>query len=242
MGIVTLYSSDRMHRILPRLPGRARCLMATVLTLGLTGCGEPPQVTSYKVPKEPPKPSIDLSGIGINQPRPTAPPVAAKETVDPTTGPDRMLGAVVERPSHLWFFKITGPEVPVNAARQGFIDFLKTVEFSGEQDAPRWKLPEGWSVGPERQMRFATLEFQSDDVKLELAISSLPFPGGDKDTFLLMNYNRWLGQMSLPESTLAELSSKQGYLEQIELPGGNRATVVNFRGKLSAGGMAPFAR
>lgn len=220
------------------------------MVLGLAGCGEPPRVTSYKVPKEPPRPNVDLSGIGINQPRPVQPAAPASETVDPATGPDRMLGAIIMRPAQLWFFKLTGAEGPVAAARQPFVDFLKAVEFDGEQGNPRWKLPDGWKSAPERNRRgsfgerFATLVFESQGAEMEIAVTSLVNPGGDTDTFLLMNLNRWLGQMSLPESTLETLRKDASLLEEVDLPGGNKAIVVNFRGKLKAGGMgpAPFAR
>ncbi len=223
----------------------AAATLASVTTAAcLLGCGESREIVSYTIPKEPPRPNIDLSKFGGSPATPAATEAATAEAVNPATGPDRMLGAVIVRPSQMWFFKITGAEAAVAAAREPFIAFLKTVEFDGDQAEPRWKLPEGWSTGPERQMRFATLEFESEGAKLELAISSLAFPGGDADQFLLMNLNRWLGQMSLPDSTLVALRSNAELLQTIELPGGNEATVVNFRGKQKAGGMgpAPFAR
>jgi len=219
-------------------------LLALAMAAGLAGCGESREIVSYTIPKEPPRPNIDLNKIGGEPVMPASANTATSEAVDPATGPDRMLGAVIVRPTQMWFFKITGAEAAVAAAREPFIAFLKTVEFDGDQAEPRWKLPEGWSAGPERQMRFATLEFESEGAKLELAISSLGFPGGDVDGFLLMNLNRWLGQMSLPDSTLVALRSNAELLQTIELPGGVQATVVNFRGKQKSGGMgpAPFAR
>jgi hypothetical protein len=236
-----------MHRIsqpFPRLGG----WFAGLLLVGLLGCGESPEITSYRVPKEPPKPTIDLSGIGVNKARtaPNAPPASTPpaEMADPATGPDRMLGAIVIRPKQMWFFKLTGAEAPVSAAREPFIAFLKTVEFAGDDSEPTWKVPEGWTTGAARQMRFATLEFESEGAKLEVAISSLTMPGPDTDGFLLMNLNRWLGQLSLPNSTLEALRGDTKITETIELPGGNQAMVVNFRGKLQGAGMgmAPFAR
>jgi hypothetical protein len=236
-----------MHRISRPVSWRGGWL-AGILLVGLLGCGESPEITAYRVPKEPPKPKIDLSGIGVNQPRsaPNVPPASTPpaEMADPATGPDRMLGAIIVRPNQMWFFKLTGAEAPVSAAREPFIAFLKTVEFAGEQSEPTWKLPDGWTTGAPRQMRFATLEFESQGVKLELAISSLTMPGSDADGFLLMNLNRWLGQLSLPNSTLEALRGDANTTETIDLPGGNQAMVVNFRGKLQGGGMgmAPFAR
>jgi len=71
----------------------------------------------------------------------------------------------------------------------------------------------------------------------------LPNQGGDADSYLLMNLNRWRGQLGLGPSTLDSMRSAEGELETIELTGSEQALVTNLRGKLSTGGMsAPFAR
>ncbi len=219
---------------------------ASLLVVALAvGCNESEQIVSYTVPKEPPRPKIAIETSAS----PDLPPAAAAtaepgDFADPTTGPDRMLGGIVTRPEQTWFFKLTGAEAPVTAAHEPFVNFLKTVEFAGSQDAPTWKLPEGWTEGPPRQMRFATLMFESADANLELAISSLPTRGDDPAEFLLANLNRWRGQMSLRNSTLETIRQTAGELETIDLPNNNNATISNLRGKLKAAGMgaAPFAR
>jgi hypothetical protein len=40
-----------------------------------------------------------------------------------------MLGAIVESPSGLWFFKLTGPEATVKAARASFDAMLSSVHL-----------------------------------------------------------------------------------------------------------------
>lgn len=221
---------------------RRAALFGLVLAVG---CGESEQIVSYTVPKEPPRPKIAIeTSASTDLPAPSGATSEPGDFADPATGPDRMLGGIVTRPDQTWFFKLTGAEAPVTAAREPFVNFLKTVEFTGAEGNPTWKLPDGWTEGPPRQMRFATLMFESEGAQLELAISSLPSRGADPDEFLLANLNRWRGQMSLPNSTLETIRQTAGELETIDLPGGNQATISNLRGKLKAGGMgaAPFAR
>jgi len=231
---VGMYSSVRMHRG-PFLPALSLVIAALV-----AGCGKQEEITSYTVAKEAARPEPPISA-GSESPASAETEPAA--TTDPSTGPDRMLGAIVLRPQQGWFFKLTGPEAAVTAAREPFVNFLKTVDFTGPDQSPVWKLPEGWTEGAPRAMRFATLAFKIDDVPLELAISSLPNQGGDADSYLLMNLNRWRGQLGLGPSTLDSMRSAEGELETIELTGSEQALVTNLRGKLSTGGMsAPFAR
>ncbi len=44
-----------------------------------------------------------------------------------TETPYRLLGGIVEMPNGAWFFKLTGPEATVTAARDEFMDLLKSV-------------------------------------------------------------------------------------------------------------------
>lgn len=233
-----MFSSVRMHR---GASGLASCFVVTAI---VAGCGKSDEITSYSIPKER-APAVVATANDSSSASTAASPAGAETSVasDPATGPDRMLGAVVMRPDQAWFFKLTGPEAAVAEVEQAYLDFLKTVEFTGPNGAPVWKAPEGWVDGPPKAMRFATLMIPSGDAKLELAISSLPTQGGDVDAYLLMNLNRWRGQLGLAPSTLDAMRGAEGELETIDLPGGNQALVTNMRGKLTGGGMmAPFAR
>lgn len=42
--------------------------------------------------------------------------------------PTRVLGAVLSRPGETWFFKLTGPEATVAAAKADFLAFIRTVK------------------------------------------------------------------------------------------------------------------
>jgi hypothetical protein len=63
---------------------------------------------------------VDGTYRGMGAPNTPAPPEAKRR--------HRMIGAVVESPGGMWFFKLTGPDATVKAARSSFswmIDSLK---------------------------------------------------------------------------------------------------------------------
>jgi hypothetical protein len=98
-------------------------------------------------------------------------------------------------------------------------------------------LPEGWSATPGSD-RFtqATIRIPTDEATLDMTVSSLPWGGTPDD--LLLNVNRWRGQMGLPQVTTAEALAEDA--RQIKA-GDNTITVVDLRGRFRRGGMAPFA-
>ncbi len=51
----------------------------------------------------------------------------AQGQVTPTSKPGwRLIGAILESPSGLWFFKMTGPDLTVRSAAQGFEDMVRS--------------------------------------------------------------------------------------------------------------------
>ncbi len=144
-----------------------------------------------------------------------------------------LIVAIAQRPSGTWFFKVAATIESMQQLAPAWQEFLKTVEFD-DQDQPRWQLPEGWSRGPDKVMRFATLFTGPDQTANEISISSLP-PGQD----LLDNVNRWRGQLGLGPTTHSQLDEDLATLENENL------TVKIFAAKgptLSTGmGGAPFA-
>ena len=69
----------------------------------------------------------------------------------------------------------------------------------------RWQLPAGWSRPPGvRRMRFATLQGGEGDNAIEVAVSTFVGPQG-KGGGLLMNINRWRGQLGLGSINAAQL-------------------------------------
>ena len=65
-----------------------------------------------------------------------------------------------------------------------------------------WDLPEGWSRGPDSQMRLATFLIQSDPLA-ECAVSTLYGDGGGLEG----NVNRWRAQMGQPPLTPEEIAA-----------------------------------
>ena len=155
----------------------------------------------------------------------------------PTEVKDRMLAAIVLHESQAWFFKLSGPLEGVGKQTETFGTFMESVHFDGADSPPHWKLPEGWVQQPGNENRFATLKIPGD-VPLELTVTTLPKGEGDDMEYLLANVNRWRGQLSLPSLVLRDMARE---LKQIKIEGAT-AYVVDFSGKLGAGGMGrpPF--
>jgi len=65
-----------------------------------------------------------------------------------------------------------------------------------------WDLPEGWSRGPDSQMRLATFLIQSDPLA-ECAVSTLYGDGGGLEA----NVNRWRSQMGPPPLSAGEIAA-----------------------------------
>jgi len=149
---------------------------------------------------------------------------------------DRMLAATVVQGQQVWFFKATGPVARLDdAVARRFREFLMTVHFNSSGE-PEWELPSGWSTGAPAAARFATL-LVGDNV--EVTVIALPAPAGAFDPYLLMNVNRWRGQLSL--SPLRALADS---LETIGLPGGQTAHFVDLQGWQSTAAppmQGPFA-
>lgn len=75
-----------------------------------------------------------------------------------------------------------------------------------EQDSssgPKFKTPEGWTVGGPRTMRLATLEVADGDQKCDISLSQLA--AGQS---VLDNVNRWRKQVKLAEVAEADLQLK----------------------------------
>ena len=196
-------------------------------------------------------PSLVLvAAAGCSSREPIASYTARKpEVVDPTlvatppkVVPQQTLGAIVLLESAGWFFKATGDPSAVEPKREEFLTFVKQVRFSaGAQPRPSWDLPEGWTEQPGDGFRFATLLMPSGDQPLAISISTLPLQVSPEQ-FVLMNVNRWRGQVGLPELTQEELAAT---LEKFKV-GDRDAMFVSLVGESAGGGMsgapiAPFA-
>jgi len=205
------------------------------------GCGRSPQIEHYRVPKQ---------------------AVIDQLTGADKAGKDRMLAAIVAHGDLNWFFKLAGQSDQVEQQAENFTALVQSVRFS-DQETPKWTLPKGWRERPGDGMRYATLEIESNDGKLEATVTSLPRGEGvDETGYALSNVNRWRHQLGLPPIDKAELDQTATKvdlksLSQNRQAGGTpapqggfeigsqgaTALMVNFEGKLKPGGMGqpPFA-
>ena len=176
------------------------------LMLQSTGCQPEEDIYSYRVPKNR-SGFVDRSNSIGEGSAPFAPFMNRQAAEEIITEPlseeectDRMAVAIFEVNDKMWFFKLTGAIEPMHQHQEQWLDFFQQVNFvSGN---PEWKLPDNWSTGPSRAMRFATLFIGDYDPPLELAISNLPI---DQD--LLLNVNRWRGQMRQPPITQDQMDA-----------------------------------
>ena len=185
----------------PRVTGRllsGSLLLSSVLAL--CGCENSEPITTYTVPKHESLQSPEfLADYQRKHPK-----------------PERMIGLVLPRPANLWFFKLQGDLEAVAAREVPVRDFLHSLTFSAV-DKPDWVLPAGWQQLPGNDMRFATLVLDGES-KLELTVTKFPsrpdLPIADQ---VVMNINRWRGQLSLPSIDGDDLNQQS---EQIPIAGG----------------------
>jgi hypothetical protein len=132
----------------------------------------------------------------------------------------RILAAVYDVDGVSWFIKMTGPDEVVAQARNDFLAFLKSLDWttpsapaaeasapsSGAASAsalPQWQVPPHWQPqNPPGPMLTAKFNIKDDQGKqAEVTVSSLAGDGGGA----LPNVNRWRGQLLLPPVTAEEL-------------------------------------
>ena len=170
-----------------------------VLAAFASGCSEDQTITTYTSPKH----SLVLANNHVESK--DADDVSASPATPSTGGTKaRMLGALLPSGNQTWFFKVTGPVEQVASHEDGFVAFLKSLSFDG--DEAKWELPEGWAQKPGDGIRHATIEIEAGAEPLALSVTKLPSPeGGKYDEYVLANINRWRGQL------------RQGPLKQSEL-------------------------
>lgn len=134
----------------------------------------------------------------------------------------RILAAVYDLDGVSWFIKMTGPDEVVAQARNDFLAFLKTLDWSAppapapetasanagataanSSPLPQWQVPTHWQPqNPPGPMLTAKFTIKDDQGKqAEVTVSSLAGDGGGA----LPNVNRWRGQLLLPPVTADQL-------------------------------------
>eukprot|EP01047_Picozoa_sp_COSAG01_P031751 COSAG01_NODE_2265_length_8044_cov_8.813845_2_plen_386_part_00 len=164
---------------------------STVFLLSLTvGCAQDDEISVRKIPK---------GRSGLTKLRQDSKTTLNSDSAS-VSHPTRMVVAIFQNPEATWFFKVSGPSEQVAASEGSWKSFFETVSFDG--NTPSWEMPSDWATGAEKPMRYATLKIGSFSPPLEMSISSL---GPNQD--LLLNANRWLGQIGLPPTTSESLDA-----------------------------------
>lgn len=142
----------------------------------------------------------------------------------------RLLGAIVPHGDRAWFFKVTGSREALEAQADGFTGLVQSLRFADQPEAtPQWSLPVGWQQKAGSGFRFATIEIPSPEERLELSVSQLPVPGGDRNEYILSNVNLWREQMGLKPIRADELASTAPQIALTDHPE-TKAFLVDFTG------------
>lgn len=186
------------------------CLVTLVC---FCGCQKQEQIETYYVESSK---AVNQSNDSIEQastPRVTAP---AADRGEPT---HRMVAAVIRSDEQAWFVKAVAEIEQIKQAEEKLLLFLKGITL--ESDEPKWELPKGWTIGPEKSMRLATLFIPlddsdgEDDQKIEISVIGLPLTG-DWEAQILSNINRWRGQLgreSISAGLLSEMTKPMAVSE-----------------------------
>ncbi len=211
------------------MTSRVRCLhkclsqlvSASVLIVALVGCRQDEPIVKQRIPK---------SRSGLESLRTTQQADATAVSAPPMAVSDRMVVAIYQLDEATWFFKLNGTIEQVKQTESQWKSFFEAAKF--DNGSPQWELPEGWKIGNDRPMRFATIAIGDFDPPLEMAISSLG-PGQD----LLLNVNRWRGQMGLPPIAESQLSDNTQSMKS----NSKSALLFDVVGKQSGNMSPPFA-
>jgi hypothetical protein len=178
---------------------------------------------------------------------------ASDQPMAASTQKARMLVAMLVHNDTSFFFKITGEDSAVTGQKPAFLDFLKSVSFEAAPEtaaanphafmpgepapaAPAQTaavstpgLPAGWKEIPNPQMLLAKYVIEgTDGAKAEVNVSALAGTGGG----VLMNVNRWHGQLGLPSITQDDWSKQ----EQLVDVAGGKGSLVDITGTNSKTG------
>jgi len=159
---------------------------------------------------------------------------------DISGGPDaqgnRIMVAVVPEGRFMWFFKLTGRSAVIDAQKDAFVDFLKTVRFVPPKSAPpqaaasppaaerpKWKTPPHWKDLGAGMMQLAKYRADGEGGSTEITVSRLGGAAGG----VAPNVNRWRGQLGLSSLPNAEA---EALARPFEVPVG-KARIVDLVGE-----------
>lgn len=164
-------------------------LLCLLLVIGAGGC-EPAAEPEYKQVER------DLSGLDNEAFVQALKKDAASPEVS-SAEPSRLLAAMIDRPEATYFLKSMGTATEMESVVEPFQQIVQSLDFEGQKPIS-WDVPTGWEETPGgAAFRLATITGPEGQL---IAVTSLT-PGQD----LLLNVNRWQGQIGLPNLTEDQL-------------------------------------
>jgi hypothetical protein len=145
----------------------------------------------------------------------------------------RLLAVMLPHKERVWFFKLEGPVEKVDAHRDEFTTFCKSIRFTGKDGEPVWDLPKGWSEEEGSGLRKKNLHIGDKGENLIVTVVALPKGAGD----VYSNVNRWrkqVGLNSIPPSEVDDdarpfnVEGVSGYLVDLKGPGNPLAKPAPF--------------
>ncbi|HBE69606.1 MAG TPA: hypothetical protein DDW52_15790 [Planctomycetaceae bacterium] len=216
------------HRVGPAKPVWARISTALVVVTAtlLVGCDSEDPIRVYTVSK-----------ADVKNDRTTIANDSESQSAE-----RRMLGAILPSDDAAWFFKLSGDVDQVDKQKDSFRSIVGSVKFE-DSGVPDWDVPEGWRSQRGEGITFARLRHESTG--LEATVTSLPIPAryaGAKgwQDYILVNVNRWRGQLSLSDQEWDAMSEDLDEFEELSVPQ-RPAYFVSLVGKGSGGMRPPFA-
>ncbi len=210
----------RYFRAIRSLVGSRTAVLWLVLA-GVLGCGGQDQVRHYEIPAQRGADPAASQGVTPSE-------LAAGSTVPPAmraaANAQRMLAAIVRPASgdqqQAWFFKAQGSRSDIQSIRAGFLDLVRSIRFDAQGRTPQWGLPSGWQQQPGNQIRYATIVSGSQEV----SVTALPVASADWNQYVLLNINRWRGQLGLPPVVAEQLDEQTDIVETAD---GSQAILVD---------------
>lgn len=134
---------------------------------------------------------------------------ATRPSSTPTSGPKRILGAVIPMESGCYFLKATDAPERLTPLMSDFASIVADFSINPSTGKPDMSLPSGWVMNPRNDIAMA--EFISPEatgsVKFTVTVLAMP-PAADWQSYLLSNINRWRGQLQLPEIDIETLKDE----------------------------------
>lgn len=177
-----------------------------------TGCEPPVAVRVYDAPKS--------DSEFVSGPNAGGPPLARRPpgmSASPSSGPRRILGAVIPLESGCYFLKGTDSPERMQPVMTDFYTLVAEFAINPSSGKPDMKLPEGWTMVPRNDIAMAEFVAPASLGNVKFTVTVLEMPPADQwQPYLLSNINRWRGQLNLQEIDAPAL---QENLVSVDRPG-----------------------